>query len=131
MLPPANYLFMGDSRDSTADSRIVSQIGYIPAINPIVEAEFRFFTIKGDIPLWQSGSGLQPCAGTECFGAFISEFKKGWRGERSGGTALKPRERQRKTISPACNTRERKLGSDDFNRIIRRGERHKERAQTP
>jgi signal peptidase I len=44
---------MGDNRDRSADSRVLSQVGYVPIGNIIGKAEARFFSIKDNIPPWQ------------------------------------------------------------------------------
>jgi signal peptidase I len=44
---------MGDNRDRSADSRVLSQVGYVPAVNLIAKAEARFFSIKDNLPPWQ------------------------------------------------------------------------------
>jgi len=44
---------VGDNRDRSADSRVLAQVGYVPAGNIIGKAEARFFSIKDNIPPWQ------------------------------------------------------------------------------
>ena len=52
-VPPGYYFFMGDNRDNSMDSRVESQVGFVPFENLIGKAQYVFFSIKADNPWWQ------------------------------------------------------------------------------
>lgn len=47
VVPEGHYFAMGDNRDGSLDSRVQSQVGFVPAQNLVGRAWFRFFSIEG------------------------------------------------------------------------------------
>jgi signal peptidase I len=53
VVPAGDYFMMGDNRDNSQDSRVLSAVGYVPAENLIGKAQFIFFSTDGSARLWE------------------------------------------------------------------------------
>jgi signal peptidase I len=52
-VPADHYFMMGDNRDNSTDSRVLSQVGYVPLENIVGRAELIFFSVGDGEPAWK------------------------------------------------------------------------------
>jgi signal peptidase I len=52
-VPAGDYFMMGDNRDNSTDSRVLSQVGYVPYENIIGKAQIIFFSIGNGSHAWE------------------------------------------------------------------------------
>jgi signal peptidase I len=53
VVPAGQYFMMGDNRDNSTDSRVLSQVGYVPFQNLIGRAQIIFFSVAEGERAWQ------------------------------------------------------------------------------
>lgn len=67
-VPEGHYFMMGDNRDHSADSRVLQQVGFVPAENILGPVRWRFFSVNEEFALLKPWTWPQGVRWSHLFG---------------------------------------------------------------